>query len=250
MSQPPERREAGSTDRREGGPPAGPGAGPQFRVLPPFAQRELQLTPEQQKQIEALESDVQAKMQKILTAEQLKQWTERRAPRGPRGDQPGAERPNPRGRDAGDEPRGDRPGGDDPARTGDRPRSDDEPRRPGSGRRDGQTRGDQSRDGQSRGEQSTSSRRSNGPMERVVHQLNLTTEQQEKVDKVLKAHHEKTRALFRQAQADVLVKMKEVLTEEQFQQFTKALENGPPGYRRRDRSSDSSRSEQRAEAKP
>ena len=73
-------------------------------------------------------------------------------------------------------------------------------------------------------------------MERVVQQLQLTTEQQAKVDKVLEAHHEKTRALFRQAQADLLAQMKAVLTDEQFKQFTKALEEGPPGFRRPDRS--------------
>ena len=153
-------------------------------------------------------------MQKILTPEQLKQWTERRQPRGPRGDQPNsdrpagdrsaADRPNGRGREATDEPRSDRPRGGDPARTGgDRERNPDEPRRPGQGRRP-----DDRRDGPPRGDQPTANRRSMGPMERVVHQLNLTTEQQAKVDKVLKAHHEKTRALFRQAQADVLVQMK------------------------------------------
>jgi Spy/CpxP family protein refolding chaperone len=248
IAQPPERREAGPPARREGAPPDGPG-GPQFRVLPPFAQRELQLTAEQQKQIEALEADVQTKMQKILTPEQLKQWTERRQPRGLRGDQPNAdrpggdrpaaERPNGRGREATDEPRSDRPRGGDPARTGgDRERNSDEPRRAGQGRRP-----DDRRDGPARGEQSSSNHRSTGPMARVVHQLNLSPEQQAKVDKVLQAHHEKTRALFRQAQAEVLLQMKEVLTEEQFQQFTKALENGPPGYRRRDRSESAPRTE-------
>ena len=91
--------------------------------------------------------------------------------------------------------------------------------------------------------QSGATRRSTWPMERVVQQLNLTTEQQAKADKVLEAHHEKIRALFRKAQADVLMQMKEVLTDEQFQQFTKALENGPPGFRRRDRSENGARPE-------
>ena len=246
LAQPPARREGGPAERREGVPADGPAAGAQFRVLPPFAQRELQLTPEQLKQIEALEADVQGKMQKILTPEQLKQWTERRPPRG-RGDQPNAERPNPDRRDLpareqADGPRPERPRSGDPARTGgDRERGDDEPRRPGQGRRD--ERREERRDGQARDGQSGATRRSTWPMERVVQQLNLTTEQQAKADKVLEAHHEKIRAMFRKAQADVLMQMKEVLTDEQFQQFTKALENGPPGFRRRDRSEDGARPE-------
>jgi len=69
----------------------------------------------------------------------------------------------------------------------------------------------------------------------MTQQLNLTTEQQAKVEKLLEAHHEKTRALFRQAQADFVAQMKDVLSDEQFQQFTKALEAGPPGFRRPDR---------------
>ena len=126
-------------ERREPAPPGdSPGAGPQFRVLPPFAQRELQLTPEQQKQVEALEADIQAKMQKILTPEQLKQWSERRGPRGSRPDQPGAG-PNPPRREPGDDNRPPRTRDADagePAGSG-RDAGGDNPRRGGPGRRGG-----------------------------------------------------------------------------------------------------------------
>ena len=66
-------------------------------------------------------------------------------------------------------------------------------------------------------------------------QLKLDDEQRARVDVVLKEHHEKVRGLFRRAQADLLASMKGVLTDEQFAEFTKALEGGPPGFRRRQR---------------
>ena len=56
----------------------------EFRVMPPGAAEGLKLTTEQQKDIADLEKDVQAKMAKILTPEQLDQWNKSR-PDGARG---------------------------------------------------------------------------------------------------------------------------------------------------------------------
>lgn len=68
--------------KREAGP-GGPGgqAGAQgFRVLPPFIVQQLNLTDEQKKQIKELEAEVKAKIEKILTAEQLQQLKQMRPP--------------------------------------------------------------------------------------------------------------------------------------------------------------------------
>ncbi len=68
----------------DGGPGAGgPGAGGPH-VLPPFAREHLQLTDEQNKQIDALEADVRSKLHSILTPEQLARIAEMH-PRGPQG---------------------------------------------------------------------------------------------------------------------------------------------------------------------
>jgi hypothetical protein len=65
---------------REGGPG---GAGrPGFHLLPPRAQEQLNLTADQQKQLAALEAEVKAKMEKILTPEQLQQLKKMRPPQG------------------------------------------------------------------------------------------------------------------------------------------------------------------------
>ena len=59
-----------------GGPPPGPGGGggsggPRgLRLLPPRAQEQLNLTDEQQQKITALEAELKAKFEKILTPEQ------------------------------------------------------------------------------------------------------------------------------------------------------------------------------------
>jgi len=74
--------------------PAAPpekGAAPaqrEFRVFPPGAADSLKLTTGQEKDIAELEKDVQAKMAKILTTEQLDQWNKSR-PEGGRGRRPG-----------------------------------------------------------------------------------------------------------------------------------------------------------------
>ena len=68
-----------------GGPPGGPGGemgGPQagFHLLPPRAMEQLNLTAEQQKKLTALEAEVKAKLEKILTAEQMQQLRQFRPP--------------------------------------------------------------------------------------------------------------------------------------------------------------------------
>jgi hypothetical protein len=72
----------------------GPGGlgGPRFHVLPPGAKERLNLTADQLKQVAALEAEVKAKMEKILTADQLQQLAQMRPPRpfgGPDGGQGG-----------------------------------------------------------------------------------------------------------------------------------------------------------------
>jgi len=69
---------------REGGP-GGPGGRGGFHLLPPRAQEQLNLTADQQKQLAALEAEVKAKLEKILTPEQLKQLQQMRPPPRPGG---------------------------------------------------------------------------------------------------------------------------------------------------------------------
>jgi outer membrane protein assembly factor BamB len=82
-----------------GGFPGGPGRGgfgapggfggfaPPGQLLPPFVQDRINLTPEQKKQLEALQKEVDGKLDKILTDEQRKQYKEMRE--GLRGGGPG-----------------------------------------------------------------------------------------------------------------------------------------------------------------
>jgi len=83
-----------------GGPPpaggaqgGGPGHGPGgFHLLPPHAEEQLNVTADQKKQLAALEAEVKAKLEKILTPEQLQQLKQMRPPRrqgGPGGGGPG-----------------------------------------------------------------------------------------------------------------------------------------------------------------
>ena len=60
----------------------GPGG---FHLLPPRAQEQLNLTDEQKKQIAALEAETKAKLEKILTPEQLEQLKNMRPPMRPGG---------------------------------------------------------------------------------------------------------------------------------------------------------------------
>lgn len=74
-----------------GGPPPPPPP-PSFKahVLPPGAVERLELTPDQYQQVVALEAEVNVRLQKILTAQQLQQLQRRpmmrhRGPGGPGG---------------------------------------------------------------------------------------------------------------------------------------------------------------------
>jgi Spy/CpxP family protein refolding chaperone len=93
-----EGRPGGRGPGRFGGPPR-PG-----QILPDFLQEQLRLTDDQKKQVAELQKDVDAKLDKILTAEQKSQMKEMRE-RGPGGRG---------GRGPGGRPGGGRPGGDNP----------------------------------------------------------------------------------------------------------------------------------------
>ncbi len=88
-----------------GGPPPSGGSGPDgaqqrqgppgggFHLLPPHAMEQLKLTADQQKQVADLETEVKAKIEKILTPEQLQQLKQMRPPQrqgGQGGGGPGA----------------------------------------------------------------------------------------------------------------------------------------------------------------
>ena len=75
---------------REGAPRQGG-----FHVLPPRALQQLNLTADQQKQVADLEAEVKAKIEQILTPEQLEQLKQMRPPQRPGG--PGGNRPNENG---------------------------------------------------------------------------------------------------------------------------------------------------------
>jgi hypothetical protein len=66
------------------GGPGGRGPGGPGRIIPPGLEQMLNLTPEQQTQVEELQKDVNAKLAKILTPEQSRQLQEFRG-RGGRG---------------------------------------------------------------------------------------------------------------------------------------------------------------------
>ncbi|MFO0800143.1 MAG: hypothetical protein U0804_21965 [Gemmataceae bacterium] len=76
MSQPPGGKDDKGGPGGKGGFPGGPGGkGGGFKlgtVLPPFAQEQLKLTDDQKSQLTALEADVKGKLEKLLTADQLK----------------------------------------------------------------------------------------------------------------------------------------------------------------------------------
>lgn len=74
-TQPPPQREGGM-----GGQRGGPGGQGGFHILPPRAQEQLKLTDEQKTQIAALETETKAKLEKILTPEQMQQLKNMRPP--------------------------------------------------------------------------------------------------------------------------------------------------------------------------
>jgi Spy/CpxP family protein refolding chaperone len=73
-------QDAGNPPPPEGDKQAahGQGHGGGFHVLPPHAKEQLNLTPDQEKQIAALEADVKDKLSKILTPEQMEKLKQMR----------------------------------------------------------------------------------------------------------------------------------------------------------------------------
>jgi hypothetical protein len=114
-----DKKDAPPKDKGDREPPKDRGPGdrgpPRFElgaVLPPFAVDQLDLTADQKKQLDALQKEVKAKLEKILTADQIKKLKTLR-PRGPGGgpdrpppDRPGRDRPE---KDRPEKERPDRP---------------------------------------------------------------------------------------------------------------------------------------------
>jgi hypothetical protein len=67
-----------------------------------------------------------------------------------------------------------------------------------------------------------------GPLMRVLDDLNLTGTTREKATSVVRSHGEKVRRLEQMARLELLVRMKEVLTEEDFKAFKAEADNLPP----------------------
>lgn len=89
-----------------GGERGGPRAQAGFHLLPPRAMEQLKLTDDQTKQLAALEAETKAKLEKILTADQMTQLKNMRPPMqqggpggqgGPRGRGFGGPGPGPEG---------------------------------------------------------------------------------------------------------------------------------------------------------
>ena len=106
--------------QREGGPGGlgsqrgGPGGQGGFHILPPRAQEQLKLTDAQKTQIAALETETKAKLEKILTPDQMQQLKNMRPPMrqgGPGGQGGPGMRGGPGGQ--GNGPGGKNSGGDD-----------------------------------------------------------------------------------------------------------------------------------------
>src|ERR1700677_4562869 len=64
-------------------------------------------------------------------------------------------------------------------------------------------------------------------IDRIVDELDLTGKQRDLADEILKKHHDKMRKFFEEAKDELLVRMKEVLTKEQFRQFKDELDLAP-----------------------
>jgi Spy/CpxP family protein refolding chaperone len=178
-------------------------------LFPPDIRESLNLSDQQEKQIDALEKEVRGKVDKILTAQQRKILGQAR-PRGPGGpggpggpDGPGGPPDGPGGRPGrGGQRQG--PGG--PGGPGEPPppggpKDFDGPPPPPSGPRE---------------------------WEQAVDSLTLSDRQREKLDEVFVMMHEKLRKQNEQAQADLLKQMKQALTGRQFQQFEHALQEEAP----------------------
>jgi EF hand len=71
--------------RGRGRGPGGPGGPPpqSGEILPPFMRDQLNLTSDQRTQLDALQKEVTAQLEKILTQDQLRRMRERRGPPPP-----------------------------------------------------------------------------------------------------------------------------------------------------------------------
>ncbi len=87
------------------GAPGGPGGRGGFHLLPPRAQDQLNLSPEQMNQISALEAETKTKLEKILTPEQLQKMKEMRPPQRQGGPDKGGEKRGPSTQDRPQPPR-------------------------------------------------------------------------------------------------------------------------------------------------
>jgi Spy/CpxP family protein refolding chaperone len=190
-AQPPDRRK---------GPPPGPWN--PVHVFPPPVRESLNLTTEQEKQIDDLEKEVRARVNKVLTPEQQKILSEARPlPRGPGG--PGR---GPGGFD--DQPQGGRGGQDRrPPRPDRGPDGFDGPPPPPPGGPGG-------------------GRGPAGPREweQATEQLNLTEAQLKKTDAIFEALNEKMHKQMQDARAEMLSKLKATLSSEQYRRFENRLE--------------------------
>ncbi len=120
-SQPPDGKGPG----QKGGPRGGFGGGPPpyelGRLFPPFIRGELNLTPDQERQLQSLEAEVKERLQKILTEKQIQQLKEMRpgGPGGFGGKGPGGKGPSGKGPGGGPSggkgPGGGPPGGKGPS---------------------------------------------------------------------------------------------------------------------------------------
>jgi Spy/CpxP family protein refolding chaperone len=184
-------------DNRRGGPP--PEWNP-VHLFPPDVRESLNLSAEQDKQIEELEKEVRGKVDKILTAQQRRILSQAR-PRGPGGPDGPPDGPGRR-----------------PGRNGQRPGGPGEPPPPPRGGPDGDAAPPPPPGPPS------------GPREweEAAESLNLSGAQRDKTDDVIDQMREKLHKQHAEAHADLVRQLKVVLNPEQFQKFEKALEDAAP----------------------
>jgi Spy/CpxP family protein refolding chaperone len=89
----------GGDNQGGGGPGGGPGGPPPggFHLLPRFIVEKLNLTDDQQQQVDQLEKETKTKLEKILTPAQIKILATTRPPRRGNGDQGGPQGGGPAG---------------------------------------------------------------------------------------------------------------------------------------------------------
>jgi hypothetical protein len=66
-------------------------------------------------------------------------------------------------------------------------------------------------------------------LDRAIEDLQLSASQKARVEKIVRAHHEKMRKIMDKARTDLLAKMKPLLTKEQYQEFERAMRRPGPG---------------------